>query len=192
MFVFTVGMSTVGREGLDGCLEEAGISAEHFEAAGACRSALVTRPCHLLVVSLDGSATEGLQLLSDSEPPVARIPKLALVDRGDIPAAVQAIRAGAVNCLERTVDTEELFAEIETLLRQGEREPRVLEPSLTKMETAVLRLILKGKTNPETARALHRSPRTIEVHRRHIMRKLGAATIVDLVKRVSAMKLIET
>ena len=58
-----------------------------------------------------------------------------------------------------------------------------------KTDKIILRLILQDKTNKEIAKLLHRSIRTIEVHRSHIMRKLDVYSIVDLVKRAAAMDL---
>jgi DNA-binding NarL/FixJ family response regulator len=55
----------------------------------------------------------------------------------------------------------------------------------------VLRLIISGKSNREIAQLLHRSIRTIEVHRNHIMHKLAAENVVDLVKRTTMMGLVE-
>ena len=188
--VFLVGMSTPRRDGLDARLKRSGISSEHFCGAGPCREALGTRPCHLLVIDLDGDNADALQLLGDSEPTVARIPTLVLVDRGDIPTAVQAIRKGAASCLERPLDAERLLAEIKTLLRQFDRDDHPLESALTPMETTVLHLILEGKTNHDTAQALHRSPRPTEVHRNHIMRKLEVDSMVDLVRRCDRMGLL--
>jgi len=190
--VFCVGMSRPEREALDTRLRRSGISFEHFCGAGPCRDALGLRPCHLLVISLDGDTAEGLQLLGDSEPTVARIPKLAVVDHGDIPTAVQAIRKGAANCLERPLDGEQLLAEIVALLREVDQNDHPLESTLTPMETTVLHLILKGKTNHETAQALHRSPRTIEVHRKHIMYKLKVSNMVDLMKKAVSIGFFET
>lgn len=184
--VLFVGMSTHEQEGLNACLMRSGISSEHFCAAGPCRDALGTRPCHLLVVSLDGETAEGLQLLGDSKTMVARIPTLALVDHGDISTAVQTIKAGAANCLEKPVEVRQLCAEIRDLLRKTQQDSYHSRPSLTPMETTVLHLLLEGKTNHETAQTLHRSPRTIEVHRAHIMRKLRVSSMVDLV-RVAAL-----
>ena len=63
--------------------------------------------------------------------------------------------------------------------------------TLTKTEVEVLRLILDGKSNKETARLLHRSVRTVEDHRSHIMCKLGVDNLVDLVKRAAAKGLIK-
>jgi len=187
-YIFFVGLSPHKQDGLDTRLMRSGISLEYFCAAGPCREALGTRPCHLLVLSLDGDAAEGLQLLGDSE----RMPKLVLVDHGDIPTAVQAIKAGAATCLERPVNNERLFAEITAFLREVNQNDHPLESTLTPTETTVLYLLLEGKTNYETARALHRSPRTIEVHRSHIMHELGVSNMVELVKMTSSMGFLET
>ena len=189
--VFFVGLIP-GREELDARLRRLGISSEHFCAAGPCREALDVKPCRLLVIDLDGRAVDGLQLLGDTEPTVARIGKLALVNHGDIPTAVRAIRHGAANCLEKPVESELLLAEIRTLLSQTDPPQRLAPSDLTKMEMTVLNLILAGKTNCQAAQALHRSPRTVEVHRSHIMRKLGASGMVDLVKITSSLGLPDT
>ncbi len=144
----------------------------------------------MLVINLDGDTAECLQLLGESETVVSRIPKLAFVDHGDIPTAVQAIRAGATNCLQRPVDSERLFVEIRALLREVRQNDPPLESTLTPMETIVLHLLLEGKTNCDTARTLHRSPRTIEVHRGHIMHKLRVSNMVELVKAAASMGLL--
>ena len=60
---------------------------------------------------------------------------------------------------------------------------------LTEMEASILHLILDGKTNSEIAHSLHRSVRTIEAHRRAIMRKLNVDNLVDLVKKSVLMGL---
>ena len=62
---------------------------------------------------------------------------------------------------------------------------------MTESEMKVLKLIIDGKSNKEIAYVLHRSIRTIEVHRGHLMRKLGVDNVVDLVKRTAMMGLVE-
>jgi two-component system response regulator NreC len=59
------------------------------------------------------------------------------------------------------------------------------------MEMATLRLVLEGKSNREIAYSLHRSIRTIEAHRNHLMRKLGVDNIVALVRRAADLRLTE-
>lgn len=69
-------------------------------------------------------------------------------------------------------------------------EPYMAKP-LTRTEMKVLHLILNGKSNKEMAALLHRSVRTIEVHRSHIMRKFEADNIIELFKRAAAMGLVD-
>jgi DNA-binding NarL/FixJ family response regulator len=62
---------------------------------------------------------------------------------------------------------------------------------LTRMETRVLGLVIEGKSSKEIAKALYRSPRTIEGHRSNLMRKLGANNLLDILKRTMEMCLID-
>jgi DNA-binding NarL/FixJ family response regulator len=66
-----------------------------------------------------------------------------------------------------------------------------LTKPLTKTEMKILHLILNGKSNKEIASLLHRSVRTIEVHRSHIMRKFDADNLIDLFKRAAIIGLVE-
>lgn len=61
---------------------------------------------------------------------------------------------------------------------------------LTNRESQILRLIIEGNTNKKIAEKLYRTERTVEYHRNRLMRKLGAKTVVDLVKRSIAMGLL--
>jgi DNA-binding NarL/FixJ family response regulator len=74
--------------------------------------------------------------------------------------------------------------------RQSKRaSPRLARP-LTRTEIKVLHFILDGKSNKEIASILHRSVRTIEVHRSHIMRKFDVDNLIDLIKQAAAMGLV--
>ncbi len=190
--VFIVAGSKHMQSAMDGPALRCGISLAHFATITDCREALDEKPCHLLVVDLDGNAAGGLKLLGDAEPTLACTPKLALVDHGDIATTVRAIRAGAINCLEKPVENERFLAEIAMLLREADQGNHLLKPTLTPMEMTVLTLLLEGKTNCEAARVLHRSPRTIEVHRGHIMRKFGVSNMVDLMKTAASMGFLDT
>ena len=184
--VFLTRTSIQIRDTLASVLADCDASLTHFARIEDCRELLRTRSCDLLVVDLDGDTEHGLQLLAELEQTLPRIPKLAFVDHGSVPVAIQAIRAGAANCLERPVEREQLLTVIRDLLDQADPSTHRMELALTPTETTVLRFIMEGRTNHETAHALHRSPRTIEVHRRNIMRKSGASSMADLVE--STMK----
>ena len=146
----------------------------------------------LLVMELNGDTAAALHSMAEVKQRHPQVRVLAIVDRGDIPTTVQAMRAGAANCLEKPVETEPLFSAMSELLDQIDTQSDDSAAPLTRMETTVLQYILQGRPNRQIAEALHRSPRTIEVHRRHIMRKLGASTIVDLVKAAAMMHLDAT
>ena len=184
--MFVVGNLSLFQEDLDERLAGEDISIECSDTVTCCWQALERQPCDLLVIDLERHTEDGLQLLSELQRTAAHVPRLALVDEGDIPTAVQAVRAGASDCLEKPVDPLKLWHAIEILLPDCRSDDRSLRLSLTPVETRVLRLILEGKTTREVAQVLHRSPRTVEVHRSHIMRKLGVSNMVDLVRRASA------
>lgn len=65
-----------------------------------------------------------------------------------------------------------------------------LAKPLTKREAEILKLILAGKTNKDIAQKLYRTERTVEYHRHRLMRKVGAKTAAELVKRAIAMGLV--
>ncbi len=107
---------------------------------------------------------------------------------GDIPTAVETIRAGAADFIEKPLDKESFVRRVKTLLpKNGDH--KHLGEFLTRSEHRVLRLVLDGKSNKEIANLLSRSKRTVEVHRARVMRKLGAHSLVDLVKRTATMGL---
>ncbi len=189
--IFIVGMAAGDREDLATKLEEREISLEYFDAAGSCHEALLQRCCSLLVIDLQGHTGDGLQLLAGRDSPATSIPVLALVGEGDIRGAIEAIRAGAANCLEKSLENDRLLAEIQALLSQTESDSFDCPQSLTKMEMTVLRLILAGSTTSQIARELHRSPRTIEVHRSHIMHKLRVSNPIELLKTAASMGLLD-
>lgn len=75
--------------------------------------------------------------------------------------------------------------------RQSARANPQVTKLLTRTEMKVLHFILDGKSNKEIANLFHRSVRTIEVHRSHIMRKFGIDNLVDLVKQAAVMGLVD-
>jgi DNA-binding NarL/FixJ family response regulator len=74
---------------------------------------------------------------------------------------------------------------VQTQLRRSAPQAVLVDLTLTKTEMRVLHLILDGRNNRDIALALHRSPRTVEVHRSNLMRKLGVSNIVGLLRRAA-------
>jgi two-component system response regulator FixJ len=186
--VFLAGTSPAVRDVLKDILARRGVRMCELQSVNECCESLTSETCGLVVVGLDGDAKGHVELLARLKREHPQTPVLGLVDHGDIPAAVQAMKAGATHCFQKPIETERLIAAIGELLDEIDSQSPMMP--LTPMEMTVLRHIAQGKTSRQIAKTLHRSPRTIEVHRRHIMRKLHASTIVDLVRAACAMGLL--
>ena len=94
-----------------------------------------------------------------------------------------------MNFIEKPLDKRIFVKKVKSLLPENGN-GKHLDDSLTHSEQRVLRLVIDGKSNKEIADLLNRSRRTIEVHRARVMRKLGADSLVDLVKRAATMGLV--
>jgi two-component system response regulator FixJ len=144
---------------------------------------LLARHCWECLVLAGGETRAMFDALSQCRRIYPEVPVLVLVRHGDIETAVRAMKAGAADCVEMPVETARLLSVVTDLCCQAVREPPAYRAQLTRMERTVLGHILEGHTNREIADAICRSPRTIEVHRRHIMKKLGATNLVELLKQ---------
>lgn len=147
-----------------------------------CLKGLRNGECDLLILDLDHPPASDHRPLVELRQvcPCAKI--LALVTHADVVGAVRAMKEGALDCIEKPLDGYMLRSKVECLLDGRGGSLDLGHTHLTTMETLVLGRVLEGKTTREIARDLHRSPRTIEVHRKNIMRKLEVSNVVDLVR----------
>jgi two-component system response regulator FixJ len=172
-------------------LEAVGIRVSCFCDPAVCVAKLRSLTCHLLITDLKMPRMDGMDLLKEVKRLTPWVPVLVISGYGDIETAVRAIKAGAVDFVEKPLYKMSLVQKVKSILPGGGFiDPRVGSP-LTPAETNVLRLVLDGRSSKEIARQLHRSLRTIEGHRSNLMRKLNAENIFDLLKRVSTMRLID-
>jgi FixJ family two-component response regulator len=145
--------------------------------------------CVILDVSMPDLDGFGLQReLSDSK---SLQPVIFLTGRGDIPASVRAMRAGAIDFLTKPVSDDDLFRAIERAQEQNAKALTVraeqasiqaLMATLTKRETEVLIHVVAGKLNKQIAHDLGTVEKTIKVHRGRMMQKLGVQRVADLVR----------
>ena len=190
--VFVVDDDQSVREGLSSLLRSAGFHVETYasaaEFAGRCRHPITTPACAVLDVRMPGMT--GLELQQamagwDRAPPIVFI-----TGHGDIPMTVRAIKAGAVEFLPKPFADADLLAAIaqglekdRQALQQREDGAAVREryATLTPRELEVLALMLQGLRNKQTADRLGISEVTVKVHRHHIMEKMGAGSVAELV-----------
>jgi DNA-binding NarL/FixJ family response regulator len=169
-------------------LAKRGIRVTRCAEQAECLDLLGRRRWHFLVLDALDQIHGTIRLFKQSYPAV---PVLVLVKRGDTATAVQAMKAGAADCIETPIATDRLRDIVDALdawVRHHSQDSRV---DLTPVEQTILRHILNGYTNRQIADLLSRSPRTIEVHRRHIMAKLNAPNFVELVKQALRAGLVE-
>ncbi len=190
--VFVLGRERQSWATLEALAHRCHASVRCFAGREDCLASLAKKPCDLLIIDCDGDTWDALEVLAQARRVLLPTPSLVLVEPQDVPAAVRAMKLGAADCLEKPVKEERLLAAIEAGLQWGRSGGAAPRRALTRTETRVLRLILAGKTNGMTAAILHRSCRTVEVHRRHIMRKLGVSTLTGLVMQAMAMGLATT
>jgi two-component system response regulator FixJ len=166
-------------------LERAGVNVQCFSGADDCLAHLAEKRCDLLVTDVKMPGKDGLELLREARRQLPWLPVVVVTGYGDVPTAVRALRSGAVDFLEKPLDREVLLGVVQTQLERNAPQSTLFDLALTKTEMKVLRLILDGRNNRHIAVALHRSPRTVEVHRSNLMRKLGVSNIVELLRRAA-------
>jgi FixJ family two-component response regulator len=172
-------------------LERAGASVQCFPSAEDCLKHLAVHRCDLLITDVKMPGTDGIDLLRQVKEQRPWIPVLVVTGYGDVPLAVRALKAGAADFVQKPLDLDTFLPMVERLVERNAQPAAILEGSLTKTERKILYLVLDGKNNHEIADTLHRSPRTIEVHRRNLMQKLGATNIIELLKRAAELGLLQ-
>ncbi len=159
-------------------------SAEAFMARGDPSSA----SCCLLDVRMPGK--DGLTLLGELAEKAILIPVVVITGHGDVPMAVKAMKLGAVDFVEKPFDAGVLLAAIRAALRSApEDRAKTADPDLirrierlTPREHDVMEHLVVGRSNKEVGLELGISPRTVEIHRAHLMEKMMAGNLAELVR----------
>jgi two-component system response regulator FixJ len=147
--------------------------------------------CMVLDLRLPGMS--GMHLQSRLAEMGVDLPIVVVTAHGDIPMAVQAMRAGAIDFLEKPAEPDRLLDAIRSaeMILRNQVPPQVPRKivadrlaTLTDRERAVLQLLLKGRLNKEIADELGISRRTVEVHRARIREKMQVRGIADLIRMV--------
>lgn len=134
------------------------------------------------------SGLELQQLLNDKG---IKMPVIIITGHGDVPVAVQAMKAGAIDFLEKPYDNEVLVTRIKQCLSEVSKsqdksriiaEAKTYLSRLTPREREVMNLLVAGKHNKIIAKELNISVRTAEAHRAKVMKKLHAESLSDIVR----------
>ena len=172
------------RRALTRLLESEGFDVRAWPSA----TALLTDPawaahdCLVLDVAMPGM--DGLELQSKLTVRPCCPPLIFLTGKGNVPMAVRAMQAGAVNFLTKPVSDETLFAAIQSALANADslRELRQRFESLTAREKEVFTHVIAGKLNKQIATDLGAGEQTIKVHRMRLIKKLREPSVAGLVR----------
>lgn len=147
-----------------------------------------------LILDLELPGRTGFELQEAMREGPVDIPIVFLTGHGDIPIAVNAMRAGATHFLSKPFTETELLSAVREALalsnRQQERDSEVTEirrrmASLTPRQLEVLHLVVRGMLNKQIATALEIAERTVKVHRSHMMETMQVASVAELVRAVA-------
>jgi FixJ family two-component response regulator len=153
--------------------------------------------CACLILDLRMPGMNGLQV-QELIAAQTTIPVIFITGRGDVPSTVTAMKGGAMDFLTKPVDESTLLACVEKALDEDRKlrlaaieEESLLTRyrSLTPREQQVLPLLARGRLNKQAASELGITEYTVQIHRGHIMRKMGADSFATLVKLASKLNL---
>jgi FixJ family two-component response regulator len=138
----------------------------------------------------------GLELQRELIARNVTLPVIFITGHGDVPMAVEAMRAGALDFMQKPFNDDELIRRVQKALEQDARERELLErrdeierrwAELTGREREVAARIADGKANKVVAAELGISTRTVELHRARILQKMGVRTLAQLVRALSLL-----
>ena len=189
--IFVVDDDSHVREGLRDLLETEGRIVEDFAS---CETFLEAyRPRREACLLVDGylPGMTGLELLKRLQARGDGPPAIMITGNSDVPMAIAAMKAGALDFIEKPVDREELLAGVKRALDQSRDTTKLSEwrqdaserlGKLTSRQRQIMEMVLAGHPSKNIAADLHLSQRTVESHRASIMKKMGAKSLPSLAR----------
>ena len=179
------------RESLGFLLETAGLEVRTYDSGVSFLEAGAGSDGGCVVTDVRMPGMTGMELVASLRERGSRLPVIVMTGHGDVPLAVEAMKAGVHDFIEKPFDDQAMIRSIEGALQRAEQVQGQSEErshiarrlgSLSGRERQVLVGLVDGKANKVIARDLGISPRTIEIYRANVMTKMGASSLSELVR----------
>jgi len=187
------------RESLTFLLRAAKIEVQSYASAVAFLDALPDTRAGCVITDVRMPGLTGIDLLRRLNELKVTVPVIVITGHGDVALAVEAMKIGAVDFLEKPFDDELLMASVQSALsRQDGETKRHVERAeienrlavLSNREHDVLKGLVAGRANKQIAFDLGISPRTVEIYRANLMNKMQAASLSDLVRMALIVEIL--
>ncbi len=184
------------RDALQWLLKSRGVDSRSWESANDFLSAVISERCGCLLLDVRMPGMSGIELFDRLRLSGCRLPVIFLTGHGDVPMAVQALKDGAFDFIEKPYDDNALVDKVLAALEHDEKRcaredsnqsVRNRLHQLTQREQEVMQRILAGKLNKVIADELGIAMRTVEVHRSHIFEKMQVRSAVELSQILSLL-----
>ncbi len=188
--VFIVDDDPAMRDSIAQLLETAGLLVETYADGATFLAASKTKQAGCVVLDIAMPGMSGYEVQTALNKRGSQFPVIFLTGHGDVPMAVHAVQAGAADFLEKPVQGEVLLERVRHALALAEerlqsetyaQEIRERRARLSRRQREVMELVVSGYSSKEIAKQLGLSHRTVETHRTHVMFKMGAANLAELI-----------
>jgi two-component system response regulator FixJ len=189
------------RQSIEFLLKTVGISVHGFDSANAFFEVLPGIEHGCVVTDVRMPEITGIDVLREVSEKKPDLPVIIITGHGDVPLAVEAMKLGAVDFLEKPFDDDLLIESVRAALSRdadtAKRKAEVTEitdklNALSKREREVLEGLVAGKPNKTIAFDLGISPRTVEIYRANLMTKMSANSLSDLVRMAMMAGILES
>lgn len=177
------------RQSLAFMLSSAGLAVRLYESAKVFLDGLEGAQGGCLITDVRMPDITGIELLHRLKERAPCLPAIVITGHGDVPLAVEAMKAGAIDFIEKPFDEEAILNAVKTALEKTEEEPdgglaavTARLETLSEREHQVLEGLVAGQPNKVIAAAHGISPRTVEVYRANVMAKMQAKNLSELIR----------
>jgi FixJ family two-component response regulator len=195
--VFVVDDNPGVRKSMQSLVEAAGLAVETYASAGEFLAAYDARRAGCLVLDVRLRGQSGLDLQDELRKRNVTLPIIIMTGYADVPTSVRAFKAGAIDFLRKPVPPKTLLSQIREAIEVDRRARDAATQratvtdhaaQLTPRERQVMELLAVGNSSKEISTALGISVRTVEGHRRNVLRKMQVDSAVQLARAIAASR----